>query len=331
MNSSDRDVVRRPGFTSLQAGGLDWEALPLRLFRKGNAKFWNPEQIDFTEDAQDWQRLPDTAKEAFTGLCAMFLAGEEAVTHDLQPFISAMAQEGRFGDEMYLTQFCFEEARHVQVFRRWLDEVGLTADLSSYVADNPGYQAIFCEALPESLDALRADPSPANQVRASATYNQVIEGTLALTGYFAWNRVCTKFDIFPGMREIVTRIGDDERRHMAWGTHTCRRHVAADSANWDIARRRVRELMPHAARQIRHATEPYPEEVFGLATSELISYALDRSRRRLGAIHSAVESRASRPIETDIVAEELEEVFAREDAVVLAATSEAGRRVKARA
>jgi ribonucleoside-diphosphate reductase beta chain len=322
MTSTDRDVVPRPGFISLQAGGLDWEALPLRLFRKGNAKFWNPDTIDFTQDAEDWQRLPEVAREAFTGLCAMFLAGEEAVTHDLQPFISTMADEGRFGDEMYLTQFCFEEARHVQVFRRWLDAVGITADLSACVADNPGYQAIFCSALPESLAALRTDPSPANQVRASATYNQVIEGTLALTGYFAWNRVCTKFDIFPGMREIITRIGDDERRHMAWGTHTCRRHVADDSANWDIARRRIRELMPHALRQIRHATEPYPEDVFGLATRELLSYALDRSRRRLGAIRSALGERATRAIETDNVSEELEEIFAREDAVVLAETSQ---------
>lgn len=321
MMSSAGTVGKRDGFVSLRAGGLDWDSLPLRLFRKGNAKTWDPERIDVTEDAADWQRLPEVAREAFTGLCAMFLAGEEAVTRDLQPFISAMAAEGRFGDEMYLTQFCFEEARHVQVFRRWLDAVGLTADLNSYVADNPGYQVIFCEALPESLEALRADPSPANQVRASATYNQVIEGTLALTGYFAWNRVCTKFDIFPGMREIVTRIGDDERRHMAWGTHTCRRHVAADSANWDIARRRVRELMPHAARQIRFATEPYPESVFGLATDELIKYAVDRSKRRLGAIKSALDKPSARPLETDAISEELEETFAREDAAVLSATA----------
>jgi ribonucleoside-diphosphate reductase beta chain len=326
MTSSARSFVRRDGFVSLRAGGLDWDSLPLRLFSKGNAKSWNPECIDITEDAEDWQGLPEVAREAFTGLCAMFLAGEEAVTHDLQPFIAAMAAEGRFGDEIYLTQFCFEEARHVQVFRRWLDAVGITADLNSYVVDNPGYRMIFCEALPESLEALRTDPSPANQVRASATYNQVIEGTLALTGYYAWNRVCTNFNIFPGMREIITRIGDDERRHMAWGTHTCRRHVAADSANWDIARRQVRRLMPHAALQIHFATDPYPESVFGLATSELINYAKDRSRRRLSAIRSALDESPAPPRQTDALAEDLEETFAREDAVVLAETAGAGVR-----
>ena len=131
----------------------------------------------------------------------MFLAGEEAVTHDLQPFMSAMSAEGRLADEMYLTQFCYEEAKHTEVFRRWLDAVGSrTSDLNGLVADNPGYRRIFFEALPESLDRLRHDPTPANQVRASVTYNHVVEGALALTGYFAWTRICTELDIFPGMR-----------------------------------------------------------------------------------------------------------------------------------
>jgi ribonucleoside-diphosphate reductase beta chain len=30
------------------------------------------------------------------------------------------------------------------------------------------------------------------------------------------------------MQPLVRHISDDERRHMAWGTFTCRRHVAAD-------------------------------------------------------------------------------------------------------
>lgn len=32
----------RTEFRSLRAGGLNWDVLPLRLFDKGNKKFWNP-------------------------------------------------------------------------------------------------------------------------------------------------------------------------------------------------------------------------------------------------------------------------------------------------
>lgn len=52
--------------------------------------------------------------------------------------------------------------------------------------------------------------------------------------------------ILPGMQELVRRIGDDERRHMAWGTSTCRRHVAADDADWTVFEHRMNELIPMA-------------------------------------------------------------------------------------
>ena len=68
--------------------------------------------------------------------------------------MAAMRAEGRLGDEMYLTQFAFEEAKHTQVFRLWLDAVGITDDLQHYLDDLPAYRQMFYEELPESLDAL---------------------------------------------------------------------------------------------------------------------------------------------------------------------------------
>ena len=46
-------------------------------------------------------------------LTSLFQAGEEAVTLDLLPLIRAIAQEGRIEEEMYLTTFLWEEAKHV--------------------------------------------------------------------------------------------------------------------------------------------------------------------------------------------------------------------------
>src|SRR5712671_6784573 len=158
---------------SLAAGGLNWDSLPLKLFAGGNAKFWNPADIDFSRDRADWERLTEDERDAATRLCAQFIAGEEAVTQDIQPFMAAMRAEGRLGDEMYLTQFAFEEAKHVQVFRLWLDAIGLTDDLHRYIDDLPSYKQMFYEELPGCLDALSTDPSPAAQIRASATYNHI--------------------------------------------------------------------------------------------------------------------------------------------------------------
>src|SRR5258708_37577865 len=103
-------------------------------------------------------------------MCADCIAGDEAVTQEIQPFMAAMRAEGRLGDEMYLTQFAFEEAKHTQVFRMWLDAVGLTDDLQGYLDGLPSYRKIFYEELPESLDALPTDPSTDAQTPATAPY-----------------------------------------------------------------------------------------------------------------------------------------------------------------
>ena len=306
----------RADFSSLRPNGLNWDSFPLRLFTKGNARFWDPTAIDFRQDAQDWQEITSEQRRSTTYLVSQFIAGEEAVTQDIQPFMGAMAAEGRFGDEMYLSQFCFEEAKHTQVFRLWMDAVGLTDDLQSYVADNPYYRQLFYEELPGSLHALDTDPSPRNQIRASVTYNHVVEGSLALTGYHAWQTVCSRFDIFPGMQKLIRFIGNDERRHMAWGTFTCRRHVAADDALWPAVTERMEELMPLALGMISWVNEQFDEQPFGLDNSEFLTYAADRAQRRLSAIESA-RGRSVAEIDLDYSPETLEDKFGEEDLAAL--------------
>ena len=303
---------------SLAAGGLNWDSLPLKLFAGGNAKFWDPADIDFSRDRADWESLTDGERDIATKLCAEFIAGEEAVTHDIQPFMSAMAAEGRLGDEIYLTQFAFEEAKHTQVFRLWLDAVGITEDLNQYFNELPAYRKMFYEELPESLNALRADPSPAAQVRASVVYNHIVEGMMALTGYYAWHKICVERGILPGMQELVRRIGDDERRHMAWGTFTCRRHVAADDANWTVFETRMNELIPLALQNTDEFFAPYGDEVpFDLTVDEFLQYASDKGMRRFGTISSA-RGRPVTEIDVDYSPLQLEDTFAAEDEKALA-------------
>jgi len=310
--------MSRTGSNSLVAGGLNWDSLPLKLFAGGNAKFWNPADIDFSRDRADWEKLNEDERDFATRLCAQFIAGEEAVTEDIQPFMAAMREEGRLGDEMYLTQFAFEEAKHTQVFRLWLDAVGMTQDLQSYLEPLPAYRTMFYDELPDCLNALSSDPSPAAQIRASVTYNHVVEGMLALTGYYAWHKICVSRGILPGMQELVRRIGDDERRHMAWGTFTCRRHVAADDTNWTVFENRMNELMPLALDATVQGFALFEVMPFDLVQDEFMQYAADKGMRRFGTISSA-RGRPLGEIDLDYSPVALEDTFAAEDEKALAA------------
>ncbi|GFG63705.1 R2-like ligand binding oxidase [Mycobacterium kubicae] len=306
---------------SLARGGLNWNSLPMKLFAGGNAKFWDPADIDFSRDRADWESLTDVERDYATRLCAQFIAGEEAVTEDIQPFMAAMRAEGRLGDEMYLTQFAFEEAKHTQVFRMWLDAVGMTDDLHGYLEELPAYRQMFYDVLPDSLEALASDPSPAAQVRASVTYNHIVEGMLALTGYYAWHKICIDRGILPGMQQLVRHISDDERRHMAWGTFTCRRHVAADDANWTVFETRMNELIPLALQLTEDGFALYGDPMpFDLSKDEFMQYSADKGMRRFGTISSA-RGRPLEEIDLDYSPLQLEDTFADEDQKVLAASA----------
>ena len=308
----------RTGYASLGAGGLNSESFPMKLFLKGNARHWNPADIDFSQDAKDFAAMTDRERQYIILLAAQFMAGEESVTQDLQPFVAAMAAEGRFADEMYLTQFVYEEAKHTLAFRLWFDAVGVKTDLHEYVERNEPLSQIFTRELPESLYALQQDPGPVNQIRASVTYNHVVEGCLALTGYYGWNKVCNSRGILPGMRAIIKHIGDDERRHMAWGTFTCRRHVAADDSNWQVVQDRMGELMGLALASVE--ADPFnfaDDPPFGIDRDELSAYAADKLTRRLGAIESA-RGADVRVIDRDVTPETLEEQFHTEDQLAAA-------------
>jgi len=44
---------------SLDAGGLNWDSLPMKLFAGRNAKYRKPADIDFPRDRADWESMPE--------------------------------------------------------------------------------------------------------------------------------------------------------------------------------------------------------------------------------------------------------------------------------
>ena len=106
--------------------GLMVDSFPYKLYQKAKrAGTWNPADIDFTQDAKDWQMATDSQRQSILRLLSQFQAGEEAVTLDLLPLIMAIAKEGRIEEEMFLTTFLFEEAKHTEFFRTVLDAICL--------------------------------------------------------------------------------------------------------------------------------------------------------------------------------------------------------------
>ena len=267
--------------------GLNRDLPPMRLYEKAKKLgIWNPSDIDLTKDKQDWAGFSDEEKDLCLLLLSMFVAGEEAVTLDLLPLIQAVAQEGRIEEEMYLTTFLFEEAKHTDFFRRFMDEVAEAGvDLSRFHGDN--YRQLFYEALPEALNALRSDPSPASQIRASITYNMIVEGVLAETGYQAFFTMLERNDLCPGLQKGISLLKQDESRHIAYGVYLLSRLMAEHPDEWDNMQMQMNMLLPSAIGVIGDAFARYEVVPFGLKEDDFVNYAMSQFSKRFERLEKA--------------------------------------------
>ncbi len=273
--------------------GLRRDAPAMRLYEKAKRLgIWNPSDIDLSRDRAHWLALAGDERDILLRLTAMFQAGEEAVTLDLLPLIMTIAAEGRIEEEMFLTTFLFEEAKHTDFFGRWLSEVAASdavavsdVDLSRYHSDN--YRAVFYHALPAALGALQSDRSPAAQVRAAVTYNMLVEGMLAETGYHAYFTVLERADLMPGTRRGIALLKQDESRHIAYGIYLLSRLVAEDAALWEVLEEQMNALLPAALGVIGDVFAAYDPVPFGLVEEDFIDYGLAQFQKRVGRLERA--------------------------------------------
>ncbi|MCB8991661.1 MAG: R2-like ligand-binding oxidase [Ardenticatenaceae bacterium] len=266
---------------------LHRESPPMRLYEKAKKLgIWNPGDIDFTQDKVDWQQMSDDERDVLLRLTAMFQAGEEAVTLDLLPLIMTIAKEGRIEEEMYLTTFLFEEAKHTDFFNRFLHEVvQAEPDLSRYHGTD--YRTLFYEALPQALQALQTDPSPAAQVKAAVTYNMIVEGVLAETGYHAYFQALERNNLLPGQRQGIALLKQDESRHIAYGIFLISRLMAADPNLWEVVEETMNELLMPALAVVGDVFEQYDPMPFGLVLEDFMEYATNQFNKRIERIEKA--------------------------------------------
>lgn len=250
--------------------GLKTDSLPWRLWEKAKRLQWNPADIDFGQDAEDWQKLSIEEQLTVGFLARTFMVGEEAVTLDILPLIKVMADQGKTEDTMFLTTFVFDEAKHVEFFRRFFDAVGFDpavidqlrqmdrasggesgARSRGEVGGRIGARRIFDEELPRVMNRLSTDPSPEAILDATLTYNQFVEGVLAIAGYRVWYRISGERGILPGMKEGLGYVQRDERRHIAYGTYLPRLIIAEHPELWNFVVQRMEALRDNAFPQLR--------------------------------------------------------------------------------
>jgi ribonucleoside-diphosphate reductase beta chain len=265
----------------------------MKLFHKAKRLgTWNPDDLDFTQDRADWDRLSLPERDLIRMLAALFMAGEEAVTLDLLPLLKAIAEGGHLEEELYLTTFLWEEAKHVDFFNRFFREVtGEPGDLHHYQGES--YRLLFGEVLPGAMGRLYADPSPLALAEASVVYNMIVEGVLAETGYHAWYTLLERHHLLPGTVAGIALLQRDEARHIRYGVFLLSRLIAEQGPSlWQAIQTKLSALLPVALEvfvegfmrlEATHGAIP-----FGLDLAEFTDFAAMQFQKRYARLEKAV-------------------------------------------
>ena len=284
---SKTETKSDPAHTSFvtTSRGLNLNSYPMKLFQKAKQfGIWDPAGIDLSKDKQQWETFTYEEKRILSHLCGLFMAGEEAVTLDLLPLIQVIAKEGRIEEEIFLTSFLWEEAKHTEFFSRYVQTV-MTENPDFEQFHKPMYKILFYEKLPRALNALSSDSSPKAQLKASATYNMIVEGTLAETGYEAFSKMLTENDLLPGMQEGINKLKQDESRHIAYALFLINRLLNENPGHGEDLELLLEELLYDATNIIQEIFSQYEVVPFGLKEDWFLEHAIKQFQNRIAKLN----------------------------------------------
>jgi ribonucleoside-diphosphate reductase beta chain len=258
---------------------------PQTLYRHWEESQWSPWDVDFQVDEKQWATIEDRSLVVF--VLASLMVAEERITTKFSGLVGA---DGSEEEVTFLATQQLDEARHMQFYARFQDEVvSKAAAISTHVGRareqvSPAFEAIFDHKLVAAHDRLVANPGDVGaKVAFVTTYHLILEATLGLTTFEFSTRFLEREDLLPGFVAGYTKIHQDEQRHIAYGVWFLRSAVARDRALIDVVSGTLHDLLPAVAESLTPPAQA-DASVLGASADELRGFALDGLTRRLNLI-----------------------------------------------
>jgi ribonucleoside-diphosphate reductase beta chain len=259
------------------------------LYELWERQQWQTQAIDFTRDREDWWGFPEEERyQRMYGLSSFFI-GEQKVAEELGPIMRAAPTEEM---KLFLCTQIADEARHVQFFNRFYEEVGVleSGDLHARLEEtsahlNPNFHTLFDEMLKTKVDRLAAEPGDLEtMVEAITLYHMVIEGMLALTGQHFIISDNEENGTLPGFVEGFNNVARDEHRHVAFGARFLREMAESDDRYREAIMRTLVESGPAADGVLMPPWYEEGTELFGVSLEDTRAFAMKALERRMKVI-----------------------------------------------
>jgi ribonucleoside-diphosphate reductase beta chain len=265
---------------------------PQTLYRRWEDSQWSPFDIDLATDNAQWADLEDGQRALIFFVLSSLMVAEERITTKFSGLVGAYGSEE---EATFLATQQVDEARHMQFYARFQDEVVASPDvIAAHIHRVRGeasaaFRHMFDVALVEAHERLVAAPSDVEaKVRFVTLYHLVLEGALGLTSFKFITDYLKANGLLPGFVDGYSKIHHDETRHIGYGVWWLREAVSKDPSAADTIRSTLRDLLPSVAESLRPPGDA--ESVLGVAEDDLRSFALDGLTRRLKVIGVPIET-----------------------------------------
>jgi ribonucleoside-diphosphate reductase beta chain len=262
---------------------------PQTLYRRWEAQQWSPFDIDLSRDREQWPAMSEGDRGLVYWALSSLMVAEERITTKFSGLVAAYGSEE---EATFLATQQVDEARHMQFYARFRDEViDSPAVIAAHVESareqvSPAFRRLFDEALVEAHETLVAAPGDlAAKVRFVTMYHLILESTLGLTSFRFITRYLEGERLLPGFVEGYSKIHHDETRHIGYGVWFLREAVREHDEAEGTIRDTLAELLPAMAETLTPPDRDGTDwDALGAGADEIREFALGGLTRRLEII-----------------------------------------------
>jgi ribonucleoside-diphosphate reductase beta chain len=268
---------------------------PQTLYRHWEDQQWSPFDVGLSTDNEQWPALDPDVREIIHFALSSLMVAEERIT---TKFTGLVAAHGSEEEATFLATQQVDEARHMQFYARFRDEVVAEPQVIAGHVERAreqvshSFRQIFDEALVEAHEQLLAAPDDlAAKVSFVTLYHLVIESTLGLTSFKFVTDYLNESGLLPGFVEGYSKIHHDEQRHIGYGVWFLRETVRDRPELAETMRETLRQLLPAVADSLKPPGDGDGSgDLLGVTQEEIREFALSGLSRRLKIIGVPLES-----------------------------------------